>query len=54
MTETGETTEIVVEKLPLKHQFGKLMVGSIAAFTANQMAEKAYDAALRAYRARKA
>jgi hypothetical protein len=53
MTDTGENTEVVVEK-SLKHQVGKTVVGSIAAFTANHLAEKAYDAALRAYRARKA
>lgn len=54
MDTTENTTEDVVERLPLKHQFGKMAVGSIAAFAANQLAEKAYDAALRAYRARKA
>lgn len=52
MDETDEVTIEVVE-LPLKHQFGKLMVGSIAAFGANKLAEHAYDAVLRARRARK-
>lgn len=54
MPENNDTNEVVEERLPLKHQFGKMAVGSIAAFAANQLAEKAYDAALRAYRARKA
>ena len=41
------------ENLPLKHQLGRTLCGSVAAFGANKLAERAYDAALRAYRAKK-
>jgi hypothetical protein len=44
-----ETVIEVVEvnnTLPLKHQFGKLLVATIAAFLATKLAEKSYDVAL--------
>lgn len=47
------TVELVSDDLPLKHQVGKMAVGSVASFAANILAEKAYDAALRWHRARK-
>lgn len=53
MDETDETTETAVEDLPVVHQFGKLMFGSVAAFAANKLADRVYDGAIRAYRARK-
>lgn len=40
--------------LPLKHQFGKMAVGSVAAFAANHAAEKLYEKVFYAIRARKA
>ena len=50
-----DNTEIVIESpdLPIKHQFGKMAVGSVAAFAANHLAEKAYVKALYMIRARK-
>lgn len=52
--DNDETTTIVeTPELPLKHQFGKMAVGSIAAFAANALAERAYVKALEVVRARK-
>lgn len=54
MDTTNETTITVeTDGLPLKHQFGKMAVGSVAAFAANHLAEKAYVKALEVLRARK-
>lgn len=53
MDETNVTTDEPTVDMPLKHQFGKLMVSSIAGFGASKLAENAYDAILRARRARK-
>ena len=39
--------------LPLKHQFGKLLVATIVAFAATKLAEKSYDATLQALNNRK-
>jgi hypothetical protein len=39
---------------PFKHQFGKLLVGTIAGFLASKMAEKVYVAAVKTMEARKA
>jgi hypothetical protein len=52
MDVTVETTES--EREPVVHQFGKLMVGSIAAFAADKLANKAYDKTLAVIRSRKA
>jgi hypothetical protein len=46
-----ESTE--PEKELVVHQFGKLMVGSIAAFAADKLANKVYDRALVVIRSRK-
>lgn len=51
--DTPETVEVTVEKRELKHEFGKLMVGSIAAFAADKLASRAYDKVLHTIRARK-
>lgn len=54
MDEIDESTDVcAVEELPVVHQFGKLMFGSVAAFAANKLADRVYDSAVRAYRARK-
>jgi len=45
MTEVIEIIE-VSDALPLKHQFGKLLVATVAAFAASKAAEKAYTATL--------
>lgn len=50
--ENEETTDTTVE-LGVGHQFGKLLVGSVAAFGANKLSDHLYDVALRAIRARK-
>ncbi len=39
--------------LPLKHQFGKLLVATIVAFAATKLAEKSYDGVLEALNNRK-
>lgn len=48
------TIEIVSvnDGLPLKHQFGKLVIATVVAFAATKAAEKAYDATLTAYQNR--
>ena len=43
----------VSDTLPLKHQFGKLLVATIVAFVATKLAEKSYDATLDALNKRK-
>lgn len=54
MDEIDESTDtLVVEDTPVVHQFGKLMVGSIAGFAASKLSDRIYDGAVRAYRARK-
>lgn len=47
------TTQIDLENLPMKHQVGKLAFSSMTAFVANHLADKAYDKALLAFRARR-
>lgn len=42
-----------LDELPLGHQFGKMAVGSAAAFVANRVAEVAYVKVLNALRARR-
>lgn len=53
MDENKETTEIVAEDLPLVHQGARFMFSTAVGFGASQLADKAYDAALRAFRARR-
>jgi hypothetical protein len=50
MEEIAKVAEIA---LPLKHQFGKLIAGTIAGFAASKLAEKAYEAAYKALQNRK-
>lgn len=49
---TEELQNVTVEE-PLKHQVGKLALGTIAGFIAGKLAEKAYNATLEYYRTRK-
>ena len=51
MTEI-EIVETVTSTLPLKHKFGKLVVGTLAGFVASELAQKAYDVALKRIRNR--
>ena len=51
--EDSETVEVEVKKVELKHEFGKLMIGSIAAYAAEKLTSKAYDKVLYTIRARK-
>lgn len=51
--DTNTTETVVVAELPLKHQLGQTIVGGIAAFAANRVAEKGYVKALQFVRARK-
>lgn len=51
METSEETTE--TESEPVVHQFGKLMVGSIAGFVAGKLADKAYDKVLVVIRSRR-
>lgn len=53
MDELDEGAETAVDDLPVVHQFGKLMFSSVTAFAANKLADRIYDGAVRAYRARK-
>ena len=39
--------------LPIKHQLGKLILGTLAGFAASALAEKGYDIALECHRLRK-
>lgn len=41
-----EVIEIVNTTLPLKHQVGKLVLGTLAGFAAGKLTEKAYDVVL--------
>jgi hypothetical protein len=50
---TNASENTVVEGTSLRHQVGKTVVGSIAAFAANRLAEKGYDKALAFYRSRR-
>lgn len=52
MPETVEIVEMSTQ-VPFKHQLGKLLVATIAAFAATKMAEKGYDATLQAIHNRK-
>lgn len=50
-----ETVVEIIEvngSLPLKHQFGKLLIATVVAFAATKLAEKSYDRALVAYHSR--
>lgn len=47
MDEVIEVVE-VGKSLPLKHQLGKLLIATLAAFAATKLAEKSYDATLTA------
>lgn len=51
-----EVIEIVevVEDVPIRHQFGKLLFATIVAFAATKLAESTYDFALDVYRRRHA
>jgi len=49
--EENETVETNGSE-PIVHQFGKLVVGTIIGFVAQQLAVKGYDVALAAYRNR--
>jgi hypothetical protein len=54
MDEIDESADdTAVAELPIGHQLGKMLFGSIAAFGANKLADRVYDGAVRAYRARK-
>lgn len=44
----------VSNTLPLKHQIGKLLLATFAAFAATKLAEKSYDAGLQAWNNRSA
>lgn len=47
MSESSESVELVVEKdesVPIVHQLGKLVVGTVVGFIATQLAGMAYDA----------
>lgn len=53
MDETGDSKETVVDEMPVVHQLGRTVVGGIAAFAADKLATRVYDATLRALRARR-
>jgi hypothetical protein len=50
MSEDDIVVVNTVEVLPLRHQFGKMALGTVAAFVATKLADKAYIMALTAYR----
>ena len=41
------TTKMIVDSMPAKHKFAKLMLGTIAGFAAKELAERAYTAIYR-------
>lgn len=47
------TESLNVEEFGAVHQLGKTVVGGVAAFAAGKLADRLYDGAVRAYRARK-
>lgn len=53
--DTNEETVVETTKVDtsFRHQLGKSIVGSLAAFAANRVAEKGYDKALQLYRSRR-
>ena len=55
MDETVETTAVFVpdEEFGVAHQLGKTLFSGAVAFGASKLADKLYDGAIRAYRARK-
>ena len=53
MDETGDTTGTAVEEFGGAHKVARYFVGGLAAFVADDLATKAYDAAIRWNRARK-
>lgn len=52
--ELVEATEVakassIVRMMPLKHQFAKLLLGTIAGFAATKLTEKGYESALKCW-----
>jgi uncharacterized membrane-anchored protein YhcB (DUF1043 family) len=50
----NEVVTVEIGSAPLKHQFAKLVIGTIIGFVAKELSERAYDAALTQYKIKKA
>lgn len=53
MTEETETTVEIPAELPVKHQVGMLIAGTLAAFGVTKLVERGYKAGLKAWQAKK-